>query len=223
MRVFSALGIGPRTQVIAYDESTGAMAAARLWWLLKWAGHDAAAVLDGGFKAWTAAGMPCASRARVQGPVQVRCRIQARARGGCRARALGAERSRLGRPGCEDRRALQGRERDARPGGGAYPRRGLGAVWRGPRLGWAFQAGREIARLYESAMGGRDAEHTIVYCGSGVTAAHGVLACAHAGLGRAPVVRRLLERLDHRQGKADGAVGGRPPPGTRIMFAAFRR
>jgi thiosulfate/3-mercaptopyruvate sulfurtransferase len=46
-----------------------------------------------------------------------------------------------------------------------------------------FKPTVEIARLYESAMGGRDAEHTVVYCGSGVTAAHCVLACAHAGLG----------------------------------------
>ncbi len=57
--VFSRWGIGPGTQVVAYDESSGALAAARLWWLLKWAGHDAAAVLDGGHKAWTDAGYPC--------------------------------------------------------------------------------------------------------------------------------------------------------------------
>jgi thiosulfate/3-mercaptopyruvate sulfurtransferase len=46
-----------------------------------------------------------------------------------------------------------------------------------------FKPATEIAHQYDSVMGGRDAEHTIVYCGSGVTAAHSILACAHAGRG----------------------------------------
>jgi len=50
-----AMGIGNDTQVVAYDEANGSIAA-RLWWMLRWLGHDAAAVLDGGFKAWTARG-----------------------------------------------------------------------------------------------------------------------------------------------------------------------
>jgi len=49
------LGIGKHTQVVAYDDANGSFAA-RLWWMLRWLGHDAVAVLDGGFKAWTAAG-----------------------------------------------------------------------------------------------------------------------------------------------------------------------
>ena len=50
-------GIGPKTQVVAYDES-GGLIAARLWWLLRWLGHSAVAVLDGGFAAWQRAGLP---------------------------------------------------------------------------------------------------------------------------------------------------------------------
>ena len=50
-----ALGVGNDTQVVAYDEANGSIAA-RLWWMLRWLGHDAVAVLDGGFKAWTARG-----------------------------------------------------------------------------------------------------------------------------------------------------------------------
>jgi thiosulfate/3-mercaptopyruvate sulfurtransferase len=49
------LGIGKHTQVVAYDDANGSFAA-RLWWMLRWLGHGAAAVLDGGFKAWTAGG-----------------------------------------------------------------------------------------------------------------------------------------------------------------------
>ncbi|MBP7582025.1 MAG: sulfurtransferase, partial [Vogesella sp.] len=52
---FGALGIGPNTQVVTYDDA-GGMYAARAWWLLRWLGHEAVAVLDGGFQAWQAAG-----------------------------------------------------------------------------------------------------------------------------------------------------------------------
>jgi len=48
-------GIGDDTQVVAYD-AHGGMYAARLWWLLRWIGHEAVAVLDGGLPAWQAAG-----------------------------------------------------------------------------------------------------------------------------------------------------------------------
>jgi thiosulfate/3-mercaptopyruvate sulfurtransferase len=46
-----------------------------------------------------------------------------------------------------------------------------------------FKAPHELAKLLEAAMRGRDASHTVAYCGSGVTAAHTILACAHAGKG----------------------------------------
>lgn len=49
-------GVNNKSQVVAYD-AQGGMFAARLWWLLRWAGHEAVAVLDGGVQAWTASGM----------------------------------------------------------------------------------------------------------------------------------------------------------------------
>lgn len=52
-----AWGISNGTQVIAYDADNGAYAA-RLWWMLRWLGHEAVAVLDGGYKAWRASGLP---------------------------------------------------------------------------------------------------------------------------------------------------------------------
>ena len=52
-----AWGIDDSTQVVAYD-AQGGMFAARLWWMLRWVGHQQVAVLDGGLPAWTAAGLP---------------------------------------------------------------------------------------------------------------------------------------------------------------------
>ncbi|MDQ3760334.1 MAG: sulfurtransferase [Actinomycetota bacterium] len=52
-----AAGVRSTTPVIAYDAADGSVAA-RLWWLLRWAGHPAVAVLDGGIAAWRAAGLP---------------------------------------------------------------------------------------------------------------------------------------------------------------------
>ncbi|GIZ52928.1 sulfurtransferase [Noviherbaspirillum aridicola] len=50
-------GVGDDTQVVAYD-AQGGMFAARLWWMLRWVGHEAVAVLDGGLPAWQALGLP---------------------------------------------------------------------------------------------------------------------------------------------------------------------
>ncbi|HEV2287176.1 MAG TPA: rhodanese-like domain-containing protein, partial [Steroidobacteraceae bacterium] len=53
---FSRFGIDARVQVVACDQGPGAYAA-RLWWLLRWLGHEQVAVLDGGFGAWERAGL----------------------------------------------------------------------------------------------------------------------------------------------------------------------
>ncbi|MDQ4104967.1 MAG: sulfurtransferase, partial [Actinomycetota bacterium] len=52
-----AAGVGATKPVVAYDAADGSVAA-RLWWLLRWVGHPAVAVLDGGIAAWRAAGLP---------------------------------------------------------------------------------------------------------------------------------------------------------------------
>ena len=55
---FSRWNLTPDTHVVAYDDANGALAAARLWWLLRIAGHKHASVLDGGLAAWRTAGLP---------------------------------------------------------------------------------------------------------------------------------------------------------------------
>lgn len=59
--VLQRLGIAPDSQVVAYDADTGALAAARFWWLLRLLGHQRVAVLDGGLARWRALGLPLES------------------------------------------------------------------------------------------------------------------------------------------------------------------
>ena len=183
VKAFSGWGIGPRTQVIAYDESTGAMAAARLWWLLKWTGHDAVAVLDGGLMAWTKAGLSCGTGAESRPG----SRFDAAFRPEMAVDVLQVF-SALKDPGwiVLDARAAdryRGENETVDPVAGHIP--GAVSAPYGSAIGLdgLLKPVSELSRLYASAMGGRDAGHTIVYCGSGVTAAHTVLGCAHAGLG----------------------------------------
>ena len=61
-------GIGHDTQVVAYDDMGGMLAATRLWWLLRWLGHAACAVLDGGLPAWRRAGLPLTAEAPTARP-----------------------------------------------------------------------------------------------------------------------------------------------------------
>jgi thiosulfate/3-mercaptopyruvate sulfurtransferase len=57
---FGRLGISPGRQVVAYDQGPGVYAA-RLWWMLRWLGFDAVAVLDGGFAKWKTEARPLAA------------------------------------------------------------------------------------------------------------------------------------------------------------------
>jgi thiosulfate/3-mercaptopyruvate sulfurtransferase len=50
-------GVAPGRQVVAYDDA-GASVASRLWWMLRWLGHERVAILDGGFPAWRREGLP---------------------------------------------------------------------------------------------------------------------------------------------------------------------
>ena len=63
----SRAGIGPRTHVVAYDFGDGSTAA-RLWWLLRYFGHEQASLLDGGIKRWVAEGHPVETRVQTHAP-----------------------------------------------------------------------------------------------------------------------------------------------------------
>jgi thiosulfate/3-mercaptopyruvate sulfurtransferase len=179
----SRLGIDRQAQVVAYDQGSGAMAAARLWWLLNWAGHDSVAVLNGGFTHWLALGYPGSSGCEE--------RIQRHFVGHYRPDMVVTANEVLesitsGHHVLVDSRAhdrYRGENETIDPVAGHIP----GAVSL-PFAGNLGQDGlfREPDHLHEHF--GRLAqaaaeESPVFYCGSGVTAAHNVLAFAHAGLG----------------------------------------
>ena len=65
----SAWGIGPRTQVVAYDDNAGAWAS-RVWWLLRDYGHHSVALLDGGLQAWLREGFPLETAGHARRPAR---------------------------------------------------------------------------------------------------------------------------------------------------------
>ncbi|MDQ1645398.1 MAG: thiosulfate/3-mercaptopyruvate sulfurtransferase [Cryptosporangiaceae bacterium] len=171
----TSLGIGPDTQVVAYDAGSGAMAAARLWWLLQWAGHDAVAVLDGGLANWIADGRPATSDPSPEphGPAFV-----PRERPGLVARAAELASHPLADARAEDR--FRGENETVDPVAGHIP----GAV----SLPFAGNLGpdgtlRPAAELRDRYAALAEQGDPVFYCGSGVTAALDVLAYRHAGLG----------------------------------------
>ncbi len=173
-------GIGRDTQVVAYDDVGGAMAA-RAWWLLRWLGHEAAAVLDGGIGAWHEAGL--ALSVEVPDPLPATFDPNPRPRAWLSTEAVQAA---VGDMLLVDARAaprFRGEVEPIDPVAGHVP----GAVNR------PFQAnldanGRFLdpARLradLEALLGGRQPVAAVHMCGSGVTACHNLLAMERAGLG----------------------------------------
>jgi thiosulfate/3-mercaptopyruvate sulfurtransferase len=177
----SGWGVGPDTAVVAYDDN-GGMSAARLWWLLRWIGHDDVRVLDGGLAAWRAAGGEVVSGADPPaGPTAV----PLVARRGSMRTATTADIV-AGIPGrLVDARAAErfrGEVEPVDPVAGHIP----GAV-NIPTVGNLRDDGRfldpaDLRVRFEEA-GVRAGEPVVSYCGSGVTAAHELLALEVAGLG----------------------------------------
>jgi thiosulfate/3-mercaptopyruvate sulfurtransferase len=180
-RTLGDLGIDGKRQVVAYDQDTG-MFASRLWWMLRWLGHDAAAVLDGGFDGWLAAGYPVSSSREPE----IRREFSGTPRPGY-AVDVAEVTAAVGR---RDRRLLDARAPERFDGVVEPIDRAAGHI-PGARNYFFKQnldgEGRflppaTLRAQITAALDGVDAEQTIVYCGSGVSAAHNLLAMEHAGL-----------------------------------------
>jgi len=180
----SAWGIGEGVQVVAYDDSGGSMAA-RLWWLLRWLGHDAVAVLDGGWPLWQARGYPVRagteSRSARRFIAQERPELVLTAEQVDRVRADPAWRVLDARNA--DR--FRGENETIDPVAGHIP--GAVSVPYADNLepDGRFKSKEELRGRYLGLLGGVPTDRAGCYCGSGVTATHDVLAMAYAGLGEA--------------------------------------
>jgi len=182
-RAFSGWGIGAGTQVVAYDESSGALAAARLWWLLKWAGHDAVAVLDGGWKAWGAKGLSYSTGVETRKPREFTgsFRPEMAMSAGQVLQVLGDHEWVVLDARSADRYQGRGETIDPVPG---HIRGALSAPWQANVTEDGFLKPQvDLAARFEPLIGARPGSQVVVYCGSGVTAAHDALAMVRAGRG----------------------------------------
>jgi thiosulfate/3-mercaptopyruvate sulfurtransferase len=174
-------GVGPDTQVVVYDNE-GGIFAARLWWMLRWVGHEKVALLDGGLPAWRRARQALVTEVPPVAPAQFVARQQ--------PMTVDAEYLLSRLPALKgmiiDARAperFSGEQETLDPVGGHIP----GAVNRFyfdnlDDAGCCFKSVRELRAEFDALLAGRDPAQIIQQCGSGVTACHNLLAMEIAGL-----------------------------------------
>ena len=178
---FGALGIAPETQVVAYDADSS-MYAARLWWMLRFMGHEAVAVLDGGLARWvrerhaTRGGREVVRPATFVGAPREAWRVDA----GTVLAHLGDPDTRLVDARAEPRFRGDSEPLDKRAG--HIP--GACNVFFQQNLTdeKTFKSPTELAAAWKAVLGERPLDQVVMYCGSGVTACHNLLALEHAGL-----------------------------------------
>ncbi|QHS61690.1 sulfurtransferase [Chitinophaga agri] len=171
-------GITPTTQVIAYDAGAGFMAAARLWWLLKWAGHEQVAVLDGGKKVWAEKGFPLESGTvtPVAAAFTAHYDDYLLADAAAVLKAIEVNGSCVIDSRTADRYAGQNETID--PVAGHIPE-AISRPFNANITPEGVVAGQDVVRGYFAADFAKD--EVIFYCGSGVTAAFNVLLANYAG------------------------------------------
>jgi thiosulfate/3-mercaptopyruvate sulfurtransferase len=182
-----SVGLSNNMQVVVYDRQ-GANYCGRLWWMLKWVGHEAVAVLDGGLQAWEAA-----QGAVATGPDSPRQAARFTLAPGKAALASTQDvAAQLGRPSQTllDARAtprFRGEVEPLDPVAGHIP----GALNRpfGQNIGMdgKFKPAAQLKAEFLDLLGGRDPGSVVHHCGSGVSAVPNLIAMEIAGLGRAPL------------------------------------
>ena len=182
--VFSRWGIDDRVQVVVYDSASGSVAA-RLWWMIRWLGHDPVAVVDGGWPAWTGAGLPVSRDV----PEVTHRNFKANIRTHLVTDMGGVDKYRNDADwtvlDARTPERFRGEQEPIDPVAGHIP--GARCATFDKNLGedGRFLAPEELRRRFEDLFGGVRADRAINYCGSGVSACHNLLAIAHAGLGDA--------------------------------------
>ncbi len=181
-QAMAALGVDDGTQVVACDNA-GGMYAARLWWMLRWAGHRAVAVLDGGVAAWKSAGQPLATQApapRAPGSFTLRPPlVQTIDYEGVKANLASKQKLVL------DARApdrFRGENETLDPVGGHIPGARNRLFKDNLTADGRFKPAAQLRQDIDALTGGRPASELVAQCGSGVTACHNLLAMEVAGL-----------------------------------------
>jgi thiosulfate/3-mercaptopyruvate sulfurtransferase len=177
--LFSRLGICEGVQVVAYDDA-GGLTAARLWWLLRYMGHTSAAVLDGGWRAWCEAGLPVSNSLVAPRP--------ARFAGTPRRELLVTVGEVSHAPLLIDARAparYQGEHEPIDPVAGHIPGARNHHCLLNLDARGRLRPPAELREAFTTLLDGCTALDAVMYCGSGVTACHNLLAMHHAGLGDA--------------------------------------
>jgi thiosulfate/3-mercaptopyruvate sulfurtransferase len=179
--VLASIGLSEDTQLVVYDGGNGM--AGRLWWMAKWIGHDAVAVLDGGIAAWRKAGYPLVADApapRPPGRLTLRAPLATLVDADETGRAA-RDASRLvvdARPG----ERYRGEVEPLDPVAGHIP----GAVSRpwgsNVREDGRFKPAPVLRAEFDALLAGRAPSAVVNSCGSGVSACINLLAMAHAGL-----------------------------------------
>ena len=180
MRTLGAAGVDSSKQVIAYDAKMGVYAA-RLWWMLRWLGHENVAVLDGGYAKWIGEGRPVNSA--VPQPAPTRFSGQPRAMWVDANEVLRS----IGQPGriLVDARApdrYRGENETLDPVGGRI-RGSLNRFFRDNLdANGCFRPAAELRQAFAGLLGKTTPDAVVHSCGSGVSACHNLLAMEIAGL-----------------------------------------
>ena len=180
-RRLGALGIDRTKQVVAYDASGGCYAA-RLWWMLRWLGHDTVAVLDGGWSAWIGGGHPTTPEAPRVRPAEFACRVHSVMAVDAQFVAAHLEQTSVCVVDARSPDRFRGENETLDPVGGHIPgsinrcfKDNLDATGR-------FKPADVLKQEFQDMLGARAPAQIIHSCGSGVTACHNLLAMEHAGL-----------------------------------------
>lgn len=180
----SSVGFANPMQAVVYDRN-GANYCGRLWWMLKWAGHDAVAVLDGGLQAWQAAGGEVAGGtepSHFQSNFALGEPLRRLATTADVQQGLGGTQTIVDARGAP---RFRGEVEPLDPVAGHIP----GALNR-PFQGnigadGKFKSPAELRAEFEQLLAGRDPASVVHHCGSGVSAVPNVIAMEIAGLGQA--------------------------------------
>ena len=180
-QTLSRWGVGQGVQVVVYD-SMGGIIAGRLWWMLRWLGHDQAAVLDGGWPQWAAAGQ--SSQIATPTPTPRTFSPQPRPEMLAPLEQVGA----IGQDptqkliDCRAYNRYRGEGETLDPVAGHIPGAICMPVTENLATNGRFRPANELRQRFEAALGDLKPEQAVFYCGSGVSAAHNLLALAHLGL-----------------------------------------